>query len=213
MNRFIMSLTIVSSLLSYQASSTAVAEMMPTVVVGSAIFAPSSEIQTSHVDIWMSYEGDMAVDLAGYQFAVNLAGPDDSVRFTDVGIPDDRSYLFAPTSAAPIGNITNSGATIEVGDFLLSGTAPLDSGDAIARLQFEVAPNTIGTYAIEVSTEPAESFLAVNATDFIAFSVQNGSITTIPEPHSCILAAIGLALVTGRLVRRRAALDNGFNFS
>lgn len=186
--------------------SSSYAQLQPTIFVDSNLLPVSATTQTASVDVWVQGNGATPVDLAGFQLTISLSGPDTLVQFVGFGAPATHPYLFDPTSTLPGGLVAGDGLSIELGDFLDLGVAALDDGDGLASLLLEVQPGAMGSYQIEVSVEPTESFLAESLTEFVSFGVQDGEVTVtaiVPEPGAMGLAVLGIVCSLQAIARYR----------
>jgi hypothetical protein len=172
----------------------AFAGSLPTIVVDSGRLSPSPIAKTASLEVWVQSNGAIPADLAGFQLKASVVGPDDLVQFLGVSAPTVHPYLFEPTSQMPSGLVAGNGLSVELGDFLNTGTAPLDDGVGLANLLLDVQPGAVGNYQIEVSLEATDSFLAESLTQFVNFTVQNGELVVIPEPSALSLALLGLGV-------------------
>jgi len=163
-------------------------------------------------DLYVSSTPDLeGTAVIGHQVLISLKADDqgEGFRFTGVGLPsgaDQDKYILYP-DLTPLTVYTNSDYTIEAGQFLLSGTGTLNSGDICYRVSFEVDPGTSRDFDIEVSTDYTNhTFVYDSGYNQLVTGVSNGVISVVPEP-AVVLQLLGL-LGTGGLgywyCRRRA---------
>ena len=174
------------------------------VSIGNIVATPTPATQTGSFEVFVST--DQPQPLVGYQFKLALLfgsaeTPATLARFTSVETPAARNYAFAPNSASPIGVVSGDGTTVQIGDFLLSGSAQVDSDEAFALVRYEIFGGFLpdDRYRIAISTDPNETFFAIDNTQRLAFTTVDGQILGVPEPNSAsLLVLFGILLASRR---------------
>jgi hypothetical protein len=151
--------------------------------------------------------------VAGDDIELTLSGLN-SVSFTGISINTVTPYIYGTSSASLNGStfiINVSSNDVEAFDYMFpTGSQTINTGDVFGLLnvQYTVASNAVvgtsGTLGIGPDTSLSDASGAG-----VSFTPQAGSITigtsTIPEPSSVILLAIGCAAVVVRSARKRSA--------
>lgn len=156
----------------------------------------TNSIQNHSFDIILTHNDPNPLDLTGFQAAVNLVeltpGSPDGI-FTSVSAPLVRPYVLSPNSSAPIGQISNGGEDVQIGDFLLSGFAPAPSGSALATIAIEIDGGVQegDVYGIVFDTAPTSTFwVGSNGNNLLDIETVNGEFVAIPEPSSMPFVAL-----------------------
>jgi PEP-CTERM motif len=139
-----------------------------------------------------------------------------NVSFTNVSINTTAPYIYGANSATTAGSTftfsTFPGTQFETFDFLLTlGAQTINPGDffGLVDVQYSVAANATPGASGALAFGPDTS-LADASGNNVVFTAQNGSITissstTIPEPSTVILLAVGCTTVLVGSARRRFA--------
>ncbi len=137
-----------------------------------------------------------------------------SVSFTGISIAKVTPYLYGANSASLNGstfNINVSSNDVEVFDFLYpSGSQTINVGDVFGLLnvQYTVASGAVAGTSGTLGIGPDPS-LSDSTGAGVSLTTQAGSITiatsSIPEPSSVILLAVGCAAVALRSARKLPA--------
>lgn len=161
---------------------------------------------TGSFEVFLTHDLSEDPQSIGFQLLLTVFGISESesqIRFTGIRAPADRDYAFAPNSQIPTGSIGDGGMTVQFGDFLLSGEATLESGQALALIDYELdSGQSAIDHTVRIDTDQANSFFVNPASDFIPFVANDGTIfvSAIPEPN----VAIVLAALSMVVFRRRA---------
>ena len=147
----------------------------------SASVTASESMNTASFEIFVTHELPANPELIGFQVEFSIFGADPSesqVSATEITGPSDREYVFAPNSTRPSGNISDQGMTVMIGDLLFSGSAPLESGQALARLEFELDFASLGLadHTIRIDTDPSKTFFVGQNNIRIPFTANDGTI-------------------------------------
>lgn len=180
--------------------STGRAAMM---LIAESVRLPFSQTdQSGSFDVYVLHD-ESSPPLVGHQARLSLAPADSGAVFTGVDLPLTHSYVFP--SSMPVGAIASGGSIVTGGDFLFTGSSPLDSGVGLLSISFTVAGGTpIGSaFDVIIDSDPSQTFLADDELANIDFLIQNGqiSIIAIPEPASPTFALLAGSLF-GFYVRR-----------
>jgi len=159
---------------------------------------------------------DPGPDLAGYDVMLNVLPPGIGVTLTNAAQTDplgDHPPVFP--SGNPIVH-SNTGDTIAVSDFLISGGEEIEDDDGLCKVLFQADPAATGTFAIEVDlvwTSLADDngdpipYTAVDGSvvvdNGVITAVTPASLTVLPEPAGALLLAAGAAAVLRRRRRNR----------
>ncbi len=173
-------------------------------VVAESVSMESPPILTAgYFDVYFDYSaGDGPFMLAGYQLALNLTPPDGGVALVDAHLTNPFS---SHPPVFPSGNpfVMDTGNRLEATDFLLSGALPIHDLDGMLRVEYWVAPGTVGTFNVTIDSDPAGgTLLSDDVGSPISFTPQHGQIVITPEPSSLTLLLAGAWAVLRR--RRRA---------
>jgi hypothetical protein len=163
------------------------------VAIGHLQVSPSDAVQQVILPVSLNNSEPTPLQIAGFQFELEILGPDEYVSFSAILPPQDLPYLFAPNSASPLASISPDGQRVIFGDFLDAGFGEVVTGKGLGTIQLLVHPEAAGqTYQVRVNSEPTASFLAVNTTGFVPFAAQDGSIAVVPELSAAALLLIAM---------------------
>ena len=152
----------------------------------SASVTASDSLNTGSFEILVTHELPTNPELIGFQVQFSIFGVDpgeSQISATKILDPSDRVYVFAPTSTGPTGKISDQGVTVMLGDLLFSGSAPLESGQAVARIDFELdlAAEDLVDHTIRIDTDPSRTFFVDQNNVPIPFTTQDGTIQVNAE--------------------------------
>ena len=153
----------------------------------SASVTASDSMNTASFEIFVTHELSTNPELIGFQveFSIFGAAPGESkISATGIPGPSDRDYVFAPTSTGPLGDITDQGKQVIIGDFLFSGSVPLQSGKALTRidleLELDLTPGDLVDHTIRIDTDPSKTFFIGQNDIRIPFTTSDGTIQVEP---------------------------------
>lgn len=159
------------------------------VVIAPTISVPYSDLeQSGHFEVHIS--SDLNPQPQVSDFSLTLALPQQSsVSLTSTDRPVLHPYIFGesqtPATAIP------STFMVQATDFVLSNTVlPLADGAGLLKINYTIAAKARGAFPITIEIDPKSS-LPTTFSDLLGnplgFTIQNGSISVVPEPSSIVL--------------------------
>lgn len=155
-------------------------------------------------EIYVQLTGNEVVDAIAYEVSLQLQPLEDGIVFTEVVDTLSRDQLFGDPVAGSDAVGFTFGNVAERADFELSGSERLTDGIGLGRVNFTVAPDVSGTFALEFIPQRSGgfgTFFIDTNNQVIMPDFEAGSITVnaVPEPA----LGVALPLLTGLVLCRR----------
>ena len=169
-------------------------------------------MNTGSFEIFANHQLASDPSIIGFQLAIESqfnVGSGSQISFTNITTPLGRPYALAPSSAGPVGSIAVGGNSAQLGDFLLTGSQPLQSGEAFALVEFELdltSPDPFQNHSIVFDSDASASFILDQDNQAIPLTFNSGSInvSVIPEPSSAPLVVTAILSLLCR--RKRSSI-------